>query len=147
MFIKHPALYQETSVSENKERPTRFDSISSQTQSVRRTGSSYQEGQVHSLHRNVKAALKTYEKCTWKELQSEEPTQVSWLPGRTQAPQPQRGRRGWEWIMLGRGSQEEQDQEGPEADFYLKHNLKRGQSLIFIHPMSKCKETAVYFSY
>ena len=37
------------------------------------------------------------------------------------------------------------DQEGPGADFYLKHNLKRGQILIFIHPMSEHKETAIYF--
>lgn len=44
-------------------------------------------------------------------------------------------------------SQEKKDQEGPGAYFYLKYNLKRGQILIFIHPMSKCKETAVYFSH
>lgn len=44
-----------------------------------------------------------------------------------------------------RRSYKEKDQEGPGADFYLKHNLKRGQILIFIHPESKCKETAIDF--
>lgn len=38
-------------------------------------------------------------------------------------------------------SQEEKDQEGPGANFYLKRNLNRGQILmIFIHPIPKCKE-------
>lgn len=77
-----------------------FHNISSQIQSIRKTGSSCLEGQVHPLQK-CQSSMENLWKGTWgKELQSEGSAQISYFPNRTQAPRPHRHIRGWEWRTL-----------------------------------------------
>lgn len=99
-------------------------------QSVRKTSRHCLEGQAqpprkcHKIATPVKAALKTYEKDKWgkgEKLLSEWATKLSGSWTEQNLP-----RSGQEWGILGENKGRSKHQEGPEADFYLKHNLKGG---------------------